>query len=531
LEVAALAYREVSMWEILNVLERVGRGESKAAVSRVTGHTRKTIAGYVATAENLGWRPGEPVTEELAGVVYRRHRPRSDRGPGDSEALLFEHQELIREWLEPGPGEKRGLQLTKVHRKLEQQGVIVPYSSLHRFAVKHCSFNEYRRGTVRLEEVAPGQYAQVDFGRLGYVPGPAGRGQRLLWALIVVLAFSRHQFVYATHSQKLPDLIEGLEAAWEFFSGVPELLIIDNLKPAVVKADRYDPVFQRTFEEYASYRGFVIDATRGGDPKGKPIVERVVPYVRENFFRGEQWLGIDHVQREAVHWCLATAGTRVHGTTRQRPLAVFENIERGALKEFTLPRFDPPAWGEYKVHPDHHVNVAHALYSVPSEYKGKRVTVKSDSRLVRIYRNGELIKTHARQEPGGRSTDYGDYPREKTPYTMRDPERLIRQAQEWGPELGRFMSKLLAGPTPWAKLRQAQKLMRMGEKYGWQRVDAACDRANYFEIVNVKRVESILLQDLDKDTPTVEPVSSVEQPPLRFQRPAGAFTHHTGGNQ
>ncbi|HEX7021893.1 MAG TPA: IS21 family transposase [Trueperaceae bacterium] len=520
-----MAYREVAMWEILNVLERVGRGESKAAVERVTGHTRKTIGRYVATAERLGWSPGEPITEELAAEVYRQHRPRSDRGPGDTEAVLLEHQGRIREWLEPGVNEKRGLRLSKVHQKLQRLGVVVPYSSLHRFAVKHCGFNEYRRRTVRLEECDPGQYAQVDFGRLGLVPAESGR--RLLWALIVVLAFSRHQYVHATHSQKLPDLIDGLEDAWEFFGGVPELVIIDNMKAAVSKADRYDPVFQRTFEEYANYRGFVIDSARPEDPKGKPIVERGVPYVRENFFRGENWLGQDHVQREAIRWCLHTAGTRVHGTTRKRPLAVFENSEKALLKPLTQPRFDPPSWGEYKVHPDHHVNAGKALYSVASEHIGKRVWVRSDRRLVRIYWNGKLIKTHPRQEPGGKSTDYGDYPEEKTVYTMRDPQRLIDSAKEQGAELGVFMSNLLAGPTPWARLRQAQKLMRLGDKYGWARVEGACARANTFELRNVQRVENILLQDLDRAPVTEEslPAGPAEQPPLRFQRPADAFTH------
>jgi hypothetical protein len=240
------------------------------------------------------------------------------------------------------------------------------------------------------------------------------------------------------------------------------------------------------------------------------------------------------VQEGAVRWCLETAGTRVHGTTRQRPLAVFENGERDALKPLSGPQFDPPTWGEYKVHPDHHVNVGKALYSVPSEHIGKRVTVKSNSRLVRIYWNGELVKTHARQPPGGRATDHLDYPQEKSVYTMRDPQRLIRQAKQHGDELGRFMSRLLEGTFPWSKLRQAQMLMRLGGKYGWQRLDAACGRANAFELSNVKRVEGILQQGLDRQAATAEEAAKeprVEQPPLRFQRPAGAFTHQTGGDR
>lgn len=185
------------------------------------------------------------------------------------------------------------------------------------------------------------------------------------------------------------------------------------------------------------------------------------------------------------------------------------------------------------MHPDHHVNVGKAMYSLATEHLGKRVWVRSDRKLVRIYWHGELIKTHPRQEPGGKATDHNDYPKEVTAYTMRDPERLIRQAREHGVELGRFMSKLLAGPTPWARLRQAQKLLRLGDKYGWQRVEAACARANAFELHNVKRVENILLQDLDKipAAPEQTPEQHVTQPALRFERPATTFTHRTGGKQ
>ena len=137
-------------------------------------------------------------------------------------------------------------------------------------------------------------------------------------------------------------------------------MVIDNLKAAVCKADRYEPIFQRTFEEYARYRGFVIDAAIAGHAQGKPHVERAVPYVRGNFFRGEQWLNLAHAQREAIAWCLSKAGTRKHGTTYKQPLV--------------------------------------------------------------IYFQGGLVKTHPTQLPGGRDTDHGDYPEEKTPYTDARPQ-------------------------------------------------------------------------------------------------------------
>lgn len=521
-----MAYREVAMWEILDVLRRIGRGESKSAVSRATGHGRKTVGRYVAVATGLGWKPGEQdPTEDLASQVFRRLRPASvDRSPGEAEAQLLPHQDKIREWLEPEPGQRRGLRLTKIHQLLARQGVHVPYSSLHRFAVKHCGFGT-RRVTVRVAEVAPGEVAQADFGRLGLVRDPESDRRRLARALVVTLPYSRHQYVHIAVSQTLPEVIGGLEDAWAFFGGVSRRLIIDGLKAAVTKADRYDPTFQRTFEEYARYRGFVIDATRPYHATGKPHVERNVPYVRDNFFRGEDWRDLDHLGQQAVVWCLHTAGTRIHGTTRKRPLAVFENEERDKLLPLTRERFDPPRWAQCKIHPDHHISFGKAIYSAPTRFVGKTVWVRADSKLVRLYANGSLIKTHATQPPGGRSTDYNDYPPERTAYAMRDPQRLIRQARQHGVQLARFMEALLSGDFPWAKLRQAQKLLRLGEKYGWPRLELACDRALAFELFNVHRVEAILRQDLQgPPAPSHDP--AVILLPLRFGRAPESFSHH-----
>jgi transposase len=492
-----MAYREVGMWEILEVLRRVHRGESQVAIARATGHTRKTIRRYTRTAR---LRP-VPVAPE----------------PGESEAQLRPHRARIEAWLRPEDG-GRGLRLSKVHALLEREGICVPYSSLHRFATQHCGFQDLRRVTVRVAEVAPGEVAEVDFGRLGLVWDPEAGRRRVLHALIVTLVHSRHQYVHVTHSQRLPDLIEGLEDAWIFFGGVPTRVVLDNLKAAVTKADRYDPTFQRTFAEYARHRGFVIDAAVPRHAKGKPHVERGVQYLRESFFRGESWLDRDHVQREAVRWCLEVAGTRLHGTTRKRPLGVFENVEKPALHPLECERFDPPTWARAKVHPDHHIQFQKALYSVPTRHVGKSVWVRGDSKLIRVFVDGECIKTHERVAEGCRSTDYHDYPPERAPYAMRDPERVIREARRHGEHVGRFAEKLLAGTFPWAKLRQAQKLLRLGHKYGFARLDAGCQRALAFDLINTKRLERIVVNGL-------EPLGDPEVPgqlvllPTRFLRP------------
>ncbi|HNR79933.1 MAG TPA: hypothetical protein PKG85_06770 [Mesotoga infera] len=85
-------------------------------------------------------------------------------------------------------------------------------------------------------------------------------------------------------------------------------VVIDNLKAAVVKSDRYAPIFNRTFLEYSEFRHFIIDPARSADPTGKPKVERQVPYVRKNFFAGETFRDLAHVQEEAVRWCVSIGG-------------------------------------------------------------------------------------------------------------------------------------------------------------------------------------------------------------------------------
>ena len=525
-----MAYREHAMWEVLEVLKRLHKGERVRSVSKNTGRDRKTVNRYKAAAEKVGWvaELHEP-DEDLAQDVISALRP----GPKgheltETERKLNPHRERIREWLKQDDFYKRGLQLTKVHKLLERDGVQISYSALYRYVVKHLGFSE-KALTVRMADVSPGEVAEVDFGRLGLVPDPETGKRRVAHALIVTLVYSRHQYVHVSHTQQLPDLIAGLDDAWEFFGGVPARVIIDNLKAAVTKADRYDPVFQRTFGMYADHHGFIIDAAESRSPKHKPHVERGVPYVRENFFRGEQFLNLEHVQREARRWCLETAGVRTHGTTKRQPFVEFEAFEKAALQPAAEERFDTPQWGDPKVHIDCHVQFKSALYSVPYQHRGKKTTVRGDSNLVRIYIDGQLVKTHPRLRAGERKTDREDYPPDKSVYAMRDTNYIIETAKKRGECIGIFAERLLSGDYPWSHLRQAQKLLRLCDKYGFQRLEAGCSRALNFDVVNVKRLENIIKNALENEKKeTLSPGKTrgnVTQLPLRFLRDNSSFNH------
>ena len=511
--------KEYTVIEIVDVLRRQAAGDNISAIARSTGMDRKTVRKYIRIAEGKGFSKGSNANlEDIAYAVFREINGNDNEGDGNPrDSILLPHKESIAEWLD---GER--LTLTKVHMKLLRSGVETSYSSLYRFAQEHIGMPG-NHGTVRMAETEPGEVAEVDFGRLGYLFDKALSRTRALYALVVTLVFSRYQYVHITRKQDLPALIGGIEDAWEFFGGVTRRLIIDNMKAAVVKSSRYEPIFNRTFLEYSQYQGFIIDPAVARHPQGKATVERQIPYVRENFFKGEEFIDCEHVQREAVKWCTDVAGMRIHGTTRKRPRIVFEEQE----KEFLLPlqeeRFDIPKWGSCTVHPDHHIRFGNALYSLPTEYIGKKVEIRADSKLMRIYHQGEVIKTHPLMSEGKRSTDYEDYPKHKTPYAMRNCDYYIGKAKESGSNCGCFMEHLLSGDFPWTKLRQAQKLIRLSEKYGTARIEQACSRALSFSLIDVFRLERIIKQGLGKEAEKGGEKNRGVVVPARFGRPAEYF--------
>jgi hypothetical protein len=185
--------------------------------------------------------------------------------------------------------------------------------------------------------------------------------------------------------------------------------------------------------------------------------------------------------------------------------------------------YDVPLYVESaKVHPDHHIQVAQALYSVPTAYLRKHVRVRADRKLVKIYFGTELIKMHERQPPGGRATDPTDYPSGKSIYATRDVDALRAKAKERGEHVGIYAARLLGGPLPWNQMRQAYALISLCDKYGDGRVEAICQSALAFDVVNVKRVAKMLKSAAKPSHP--ETSGNVVQLPLpRFVRPAEHF--------
>ena len=520
-----MAYREVTRVEIEEVLRRWQAGEGLRRIASATGIWRITVRKYVAAAEEMGLfpggsSPGEEQLSRLAGISQAG--PRQVQIP--SEEILAPWADQIYQWITQDK-----LQFTRIQELLAQRGCRISYSALYRWLNRR-NWQGRQTGTVRMGASIPGEVAELDFGRLGYIVDQETGRRQAVWALLVVLTYSRHSFVWPTHSQKLEEVIAGLEAAWEFFGGVPKYLVIDNFPAAVAGADALHPRLTRGFLEYSQHRGFITDPARVRHPKDKPQVERSVQYARERFFKGGEFKDLNHLRSEAARWCRDVAGVRIHGTTRRQPLQVFLDEERGALAPWDGEPYEVTHWRSAKVHPDHHVACQYALYSVPSTLcpPGQQVEVGLGPKLVRIYHRGQLVKVHPRQPRGGRSTDTADYPAELTAYTLRAPDGINRSAAEQGPAVAEFAQRLFDGPLPWSRIRQGHKLIRLGQRYTSERLDSACRRALEVDLIDVGRVERILLQALEQQETPEHP------PPLpagRFARPGEVFAHGKAHSQ
>lgn len=513
-----MAYREVSVFEIREVLRLWMRGEGFRAVTRLSGVDRKTVRRYVEAAVAAGVvRDGgeEQLTDLLVGEVCLRVRPARPAGRGAAWEALGPEKERIKAWID-----KDKLNLVKIHDLLSRNGVEVPYRTLHRFAVAECGFGR-RQPTVRVADGEPGGELQVDFGKMGFLVDPETGKRRLVWALIFTACYSRHCFVWLTYRQTTQAVIAGFEAAWKFFNGVFAVVIPDNMKTIVDKANPLEPRLNDAFLDYAQARGFAIDAARVRKATDKPRVERTVPFVRGSFWKGETFTDLADAQRRAEEWCRGRAGQRTHGTTQRRPAEVFADEEAPRLAPAPADNYDLPTYPKPKVHRDHHIEVDKALYSVPGSLIGQRVSVRADSKLVKIFHRGQLVKTHVRAEPGGRRTDPDDLPAEKTVYAMRDIETLKRRAAACGDAVGAYATALLDIPLPWTKMRQVYALLGLARRYGDDRLNDACARALEAETVNVGLVRRML--ERAAEAAGADPPAAGKVLPGRFARDDAHF--------
>lgn len=285
----------------------------------------------------------------------------------------------------------------------------------------------------RVMHAYPGEEAQVDFGRGAPVVIDDKRKRPHLFR--IVLSHSRKAYSEVVWHQDTETFIRTLENSLRYFGGVPEKIVTDNLKAAVIKADWYDPEINPKLRSFARHYGTVIMPTKPYRPEHKGKIENGIKYCQDNALKGKTFKSLAEQNEFLKNWEQNVADTRIHGTTQMQVKKAFEASEKKHLKALPYELF--PCFQEVrrKVQRNGHVEVTRAFYSVLPEYLGRLVWVRFDNRTVRVFNDKlEQISVHCRGKKGSYNTLKEHIPKEKINSGEYGSDYLLRQLYKIGAE-------------------------------------------------------------------------------------------------
>jgi len=475
----------------INELIRLARaGESTNTIARMLGLNWRTVMRYRTWADGQGLLAGDlpdPATlHRLIATTLPVVQP-----PQQTSSVAAYRDEIVQM-------RERGMEIAAIRSRLEERhGGPISYSAVWRL-VQHLE-PRGREVVVRIEGT-PGSEGQVDFGYAGLTIDPATGAERRTWVFVLVLSWSRHLYAELVFDQRIETWLLCHVHAFASFGGVPARIVPDNLKAAIIRASfGGEALAQRSYRECAEHYGFLIDPTRPRTPEHKGKVEQGgVHYVCRHFLAGRDPERIDELNRRLRQWATETAGTRIHGTTKERPLERFDQIERAALHPLPRTPYDPATWKQLRVYRDCYVTFEGSYYSVPHRFVGQDVWLRAGARTVHLYTTEhELITTHDRASASGqRQTILAHLPSEKVAGLVLSRESVLLQATAIGPATQGVVQALL-DHRPEDRLRSAGRVVRLTECYGQERVERACARAQHFGETDYPAIKRILEAGLD----------------------------------
>ncbi len=501
------------MNDIQEIIYRLRKDEPVEAIHRDTGHARKTIRKYRELALKHGFLDREralPSVAELVkvlGPVKRTEQYTSTVEP---------YKEVVEEYLDRGVGKK------VIWRKLrEDHGYSGSYSSVKRYCRR---LRPQEPEAYCRVETTPGEEVQVDFTGVGKCRDGNGK-LRKVWAFVMTLCWSRHLYVEFVFNQKMSTWLACHENAFRWFGGVPRRVVIDNLKAAVLKRELADPVLSEPYRRLARHYGFVVSPNKPRTPRHKGKVERSIQYVEQSFIDGEdlEVLDLPRLNEKGRKWAMEVAGVRDHGTIHEKPLARYNKVERNALQVLPAQPCEQIKAYRAKLHHDCHVVVDARYYSAPYRLIGKALDVYVGPRVVEIYHGTELVGTHpVLEKRGGRATRLAHYPVHKCEWMEKTPERCRELACKVGPWCGKAVSELLSDRVQ-DRLPSVHSLLRLEEKVGQERLEAACRRALHYGDPRYIRVKTILDAGLEHEPVEEECKITASDQSYLYARSASSF--------
>jgi len=439
-----MGYRLVTTQQLGAIWAQLKIGESRRAIARYLGIDRKTVNHYAERILELRIPPEANYTQALGQLVGLRV---DNAKAKPSRVVLAAYEEEIRGLVDGDRKAARQPMKAKTAWKVISERhnleAAASYESFKRF-VRERGIGSPRPGpTVRIE-TEPGDETQIDYAKMGL--WVVGLQNRIIFAFIGTLSFSRLPFVQFVVSQNHVSFAGSIVAMLAFFGGCTRRLTLDNLKAGVLQAKIYDPTLNRTFDELCDHYGILADPTRPVAPKDKGKVERIVQVVRELWKRLTALhpaATLDELNDLARAWALEEYGLAVHGTTGIPPRIAFDDTERAVLRPLPAESFVVASWTIATVHPDQFISVGKKLYGLPPTLIGKRVDVRSTRDFVEIFFDHKTIRRYTVPKKG-RAYLPEDFPNYGQPFVPGAyASSLIIQAGNYGPQVASYIRLML----------------------------------------------------------------------------------------
>lgn len=514
-----MSRRKINMIEAKEILYRYGQGNRIREIAKSLDISRNTVRNIIRNAEALGFAKTLP-EKELEIIYNELNDVRNVKWMISGNALekLAKHHEQIEIWLRTPH-----MTQTQIVRLLVEQGVQTSTRSLGRYIFAH--FDATHKATMHLLTV-PGQQAQVDFGYVGLMLDPTTGKLRKAHVFAMVLSHSRYRFVRFVFSQNSETWIDCHIRAFEFFGGVPNTVMLDNLLSGIIKADCYDPIINRSYAELERHYHFLADPTKVRLPRHKGKIERSILLIKQRLIAGINHEDINAANIYALQWCRNDIAQEVCSTTGRKPWDLFITEEKPALQPLPTTQYEQPTWHALHVPRDHHVGVEKSYYSVPNAYIGLEIIARCGGKLVQIFYKEKLIKTHHRaQKQGTWITDEKDYPQNIQAFLNGDEKACLAEAKSIGESTSEVCKQILNEPSV-TKQRKAQAVLRLAKQYTAERLESACKRALQHDNITYKCLKKILEEELDKVKSDIESKAATKQLSGGFLRAPEYFANY-----
>lgn len=489
-----MAAKSIKVEQLKLIRQLLSKGYSIKRIARDTGLARNTVRKYLARLEASNHKLTPALQEDPFPRHTERHTRLIDHFAYAEDELKMDGVTRQRLWVE--------------YKEAQDDGYNYSQYCYH--------FNEYLRHkevVMHLEHKA-GEVAMVDFAgkKLSYVDAHTGEVVPCQ-VFVSVLPSSGLTYCLAVRSQQTADFADCINGMLVYYGGVPETILVDNLKTAVTRPNRYEPVFTELCYQMGAHYSTCFTATRPYKPRDKAMVERAVNIVYQNIYaplRKEIFHSLAELNLAIREWLNKLNLKPYKGSAYSRR-DLFEQHESATLSTLPGEIFHHKKVVYATVQRNYHIQLSenHHYYSVPYTYVGKKVKVLYDHKTVEVYLEQDRIAVHQRMNSGSAYHTIGDHMplhhQKAKQYAGWSEEELLERAFRVGDCTRQVAQQILSSSIyPQQNFKACHGMILLQKKYGILRLEAACKRALNGVRTNYTMIRNILERGLDKQADLFE---------------------------